>query len=34
MYATVMLVVCMVACAAPTRRALRIQPTEAMRVDG
>jgi putative ABC transport system permease protein len=33
-YATVMLVVCMVACAAPTRRALRIQPTEAMRVDG
>ena len=33
-YAVVMLAVCLLACAVPTRRALRIQPTEALREDG
>ena len=33
-YAIVMFGVCMLACIAPTRRALRIEPTEAMRYDG
>lgn len=30
-YAALMMAVCMLACVVPTRRALRIQPTEAMR---
>jgi ABC-type lipoprotein release transport system permease subunit len=29
-----MMVVCMLACIVPTRRALGIQPTEALRGDG
>ena len=33
-YAALMLGVCLLACVAPTRRALRVQPTEALRVDG
>jgi ABC-type antimicrobial peptide transport system permease subunit len=33
-YATLMLIVCMFACVVPTRRALRIEPTEAIRTDG
>jgi predicted permease len=33
-YLTVMLGVCMIACVVPTRRALRIEPTEALRYDG
>ena len=32
-YATGMFVVCMLACVAPTRRALRVEPTEAMRAE-
>jgi hypothetical protein len=33
-YAAVMLGVCMLACIVPARRALRIQPTEALRAEG
>ena len=33
-YALVMLAICLAACAGPTRRALRIEPTEALREDG
>lgn len=33
-YALAMFGVCMLACIAPTRRALRVEPTEAMRYDG
>jgi putative ABC transport system permease protein len=33
-YGTVMLAVCLLACVVPTRRALRVQPTEALRADG
>jgi ABC-type lipoprotein release transport system permease subunit len=33
-YATAMLGVCLRACVVPPRRALRIQPTEALRADG
>jgi ABC-type lipoprotein release transport system permease subunit len=33
-YAALMMGVCMLACIVPTRRALRVQPTEAMRTDG
>jgi putative ABC transport system permease protein len=33
-YAVLMLGVCLLACIVPTRRALRIQPTEALRADG
>ena len=33
-YVPIMMAVCMLACVVPTRRALRIQPTEAMRADG
>jgi predicted lysophospholipase L1 biosynthesis ABC-type transport system permease subunit len=33
-YAALMLGVCLLACIAPTRRALRVQPTQALRVDG
>ena len=33
-YATLMLAVCLLACIVPTRRALRVQPTEALRADG
>jgi putative ABC transport system permease protein len=33
-YAALMLGVCLLACVVPTRRALRIQPTEALRADG
>lgn len=33
-YALFMMAVCMVACIVPTRRALRVQPTEALRADG
>jgi putative ABC transport system permease protein len=33
-YASVMLLVCPLACIAPARRALRVQPTEALRADG
>jgi ABC-type lipoprotein release transport system permease subunit len=29
-----MLGVCLLACIVPTRRALRVQPTEALRADG
>jgi predicted permease len=32
-YAIIMLAVCAIACAGPTRRALRVQPTEALRAD-
>ncbi|HEX7123963.1 MAG TPA: permease prefix domain 1-containing protein [Gemmatimonadaceae bacterium] len=32
-YATLMLAVCLLACLVPTRRALRVQPTEALRAD-
>jgi ABC-type antimicrobial peptide transport system permease subunit len=32
-YATLMIGVCMLACVVPTRRALRVQPSEALRVD-
>ena len=32
-YALVMLAVCLLACIVPTRRALRVQPTEALRVE-
>jgi predicted permease len=32
-YATLMLGVCMLACVVPTRRALRVQPSEALRVE-
>jgi predicted permease len=33
-YATLMLAICLLACVVPTRRALGIQPTEALRADG
>jgi hypothetical protein len=33
LYAAVMLAVCLLACVVPTRRALRVQPTEALRAD-
>jgi ABC-type antimicrobial peptide transport system permease subunit len=33
-YALLMMVVCMLACIVPTRRALRVQPTEALRAEG
>jgi predicted lysophospholipase L1 biosynthesis ABC-type transport system permease subunit len=33
-YAMVMLAVCLLACIVPTRRALAVQPTEALRTDG
>ena len=33
-YSALMLCVCMLACIVPTRRALRIQPTDALREDG
>ena len=33
-YAALMLGVCLLACVVPTRRALRVQPTEALRADG
>ena len=33
-YAALMLGVCLLACIAPTRRALRVQPTEALRIEG
>ena len=33
-YGLVLLVVCMLACAVPTRRALQIEPTEALRAEG
>ena len=33
-YAVAMLGVCLLACIVPTRRALRVQPTEALRVEG
>ena len=33
-YAAVMMCICMLACIVPTRRALRIEPTEALRADG
>jgi ABC-type lipoprotein release transport system permease subunit len=32
-YAVMMFGVCMLACIVPTRRALRVQPTEALRAD-
>jgi putative ABC transport system permease protein len=34
LYAVLMLGVCLLACIVPTRRALRVQPTEALRSDG
>lgn len=33
-YAALMMAVCLLACIVPTRRALRIEPTEALREDG
>ncbi|MES2522090.1 MAG: ABC transporter permease [Gemmatimonadota bacterium] len=33
-YSTLMLGVCLLACIVPTRRALQVQPTEALRADG
>ena len=33
-YMALMLGVCLLACIVPTRRALRVQPTEALRADG
>jgi putative ABC transport system permease protein len=33
-YAGLMMAVCMLACIVPTRRALRVEPTEALRADG
>ena len=33
-YAVLMMGVCMLACIVPTRRALRVEPTEALRADG
>jgi ABC-type lipoprotein release transport system permease subunit len=30
-YAAVMMLVCLIACIVPTRRAFRIEPTEALR---
>ncbi len=33
-YAALMMGVCMLACIVPTRRALRVEPTEALRADG
>jgi len=32
-YATLMLGVCLLACVVPTRRALRVEPTTALRMD-
>jgi ABC-type antimicrobial peptide transport system permease subunit len=33
-YAVLMLAVCLMACIVPTRRALAVEPTEALRADG
>jgi ABC-type lipoprotein release transport system permease subunit len=33
-YMALMLVVCLLACILPTRRALRVEPAEALRTDG
>jgi len=33
-YSAIMMAVCMLACIVPTRRALRVEPTEALRADG
>ncbi len=33
-YAALMMGVCMIACIVPTRRALRVEPTQALRADG
>jgi ABC-type lipoprotein release transport system permease subunit len=33
-YALFMMAVCLLACVVPTLRALRIQPTEALRTEG
>jgi hypothetical protein len=33
-YATLMMAVCLLACAVPTRRALAVEPTEALRMEG
>jgi putative ABC transport system permease protein len=33
-YAALMIAVCMLACVVPTRRALRVEPTEALRAEG
>jgi putative ABC transport system permease protein len=32
-YSALMLAVCLLACIVPTRRALRVEPTEAMRAE-
>ena len=34
LYALLMMGVCMLACIVPTRRALAVEPTEALRGDG
>jgi hypothetical protein len=34
LYSAVMMGVCMLACIVPTRRALGVEPTEALRADG
>jgi ABC-type lipoprotein release transport system permease subunit len=33
-YAAFMMAVCLLACIVPTRRALAVQPTEALRAEG
>ena len=33
-YGAIIFAVCMLACVVPTRRALRVEPTEALRVEG